>query len=274
MKNFFIFLGLIFIFCCSNPKSLIKNAIKDEQDKNYDSAEQKYLTIVLKYPRSDYAAEAKYRLGLLYKDFKKDYIQARMWFLQVVNYYQESEFVKFAKVGILESPDYIGTIDGNIVVLGDVESHGKNMRSVFEFKKIDFDLYQCNCKLYAGEKLVRQEIRFYLKIENEIREYSENPKVGKKELKYTIVYKDPPDIGNNWSTIKENRDVSYTITDTGLKLKFQKTEFENCIKVLESYKGEQGIRYLYYAPDKGCVKITTSSLKNPKQEFTVLELVE
>lgn len=274
--SFIIFLfPILVVFNCSNPKSLIKNALKDEQNKNYDSAEQKYLTIIVKYPKSDYVVEAKYRLGLIYKDVKKDYFQARMWFSQVVNHHQESEFAKFAKVGILESPDYIGAIDGNVIILGDIESGGKNMKSVFEFKKLDFDLYKCSCKLYAAETLVRKEEKFYLKTENEIREYFENPKSSqKKDLKYTIIYKDPQEVGKSWRTFKENKEVSYTIVETSLRLKFTKTEFENCIKILERYKNETGIRYLYYAPNKGCVKITTSSIKNPDKEYVVLELVE
>ncbi len=275
IKKYFIIFLVSMIVNCSNPKSLIENALKDEKNERYDSAQQKYLTIIVKYPKSDFVLEAKYRLGLIYKDVKKDYFQARMWFSQVVNYHQESEFVKFAKVGILESPDYVGAIDGNVIILGDIESRGKNMKSVFEFKKLDFDLYRCGCKLYAGEKLVREEERFYLKTEDEIREYFENPKNStKKDLKYTIIYKTPSEIGNSWSTIKENKEVSYKIVDTSLRLKFAKKEFENCIKVLERYKNETGIRYLYYAPNKGCVRITTSSTKNPDKEFTVLELVE
>jgi len=262
----------LFLLGCSNPKSLIKKALENEKNQKYDIAEKNYLTVIIKYPKSDYVAEAKYRLGLLYKDVKKDYLQARMWFSQVVNQHKESEFAEFAEVGVLESPDYSGALDNNKVVLGDVDSLGKNMKIVSEFKKLDYDLYESNLKLYAGEKLVRQEKRFYLKKSGEIREYSENPKISGSKS-FTVLLKQPIEVGNRWVTTKENKEVLYKIVETNLKVKLKKFEFENCIKVLEEYKGEPGVKYLYYAPNKGCIKITTSSL-NSKQEYPVLELVE
>jgi len=146
----------------------MKKALKNEKNQRYDIAEKNYLTIIIKYPTSDYVAEAKYRLGLLYKDVKKDYLQARMWFSQVVNQHKDTEFIKLAEVGILESPDYSGALDNNRVVLGDVDSLGRNMKIVTEFKKLDCDLYECNLKLFAGEILVKQEKRYYLKKGNEV----------------------------------------------------------------------------------------------------------
>ncbi|MCX7716685.1 MAG: hypothetical protein N2Z73_04640 [Endomicrobia bacterium] len=272
MKNFFIFLLLI-LFSCSTPESLLRQAIKDEQKQNYEAAEEKYLTIVVKHSLSKYVPEAKYRLGLIYKDIKKDYIQSRMWFSDIIVNHRDSEFYRLAEIGVLESPDYLGIIDENKVILGDIESSGKNMKMVTKFKKLEIDLYRCNCELYAGEKLVRKEDKFYLKTGKEIREYTSNPKM-EKGLKYTLVFKLPVEIGNEWETQKENKPVSYTIVANRLSVKCKKIEFHDCIKIMESYKGETGIRYLYYAPNKGCIKITTSSLKNPRQEFPVLEFIE
>ncbi len=266
---FFLLLG------CSNPKSLIKKALENEKNQKYDVSEQNYLKVIIKYSTSEYVAEAKYRLGLLYKDVKKDYLQARIWFAQVVNQHKETDFAKLSDVAILESPDYLGALDHNKVVLGDVDTFGKNMKVVSEFKKLDYDLYECNFKLYAGEQLVRQEKRYYFKKSGEIREYSENPKISKtKNLSFTILLKQPIEVGNQWMTIKENKEVLYKIVETNLKVKLKKFEFEDCIKVLEEYKGVPGVKYLYYAPNKGCIKITTSSLKDLKQEYPVLELVE
>lgn len=273
MKSVLFFLTTILFFSCSNPKSLLYQALKNEKKGNYDVAEQKYLTIVVKYPSSEYVIEAKYRLGMIYKDIRQDYVQARMWFSDIIKNYPDSEFYKLAEIGLLESPDYIGVVDNNKIVLGDIESFGKNMKMVTEFKKIETDLYRCNCELYAGNNLVRRETKFYLKTGREIREYMSDPKTMDK-TKYTVVFRLPAEIGTEWTTQKENRQVTYTITETGVKIKTKKGEFENCIKIMESFTNETGIRYLYYAPNKGCVKITTSSLKNPKQEFTVLELVE
>ncbi|MCX7910275.1 MAG: hypothetical protein N2505_01655 [Endomicrobia bacterium] len=274
MKILLYFL-VIFIFSCSNPKNLLESGIKNEQEGNYEEAERKYLTIVVKFPQSEYAPEAKYRLGLIYKDIIKNYQQANMWFSEIIKNHKETKFYKLAEVGILESPDYLGALDNNKIILGDVESGGKNMKMMIEFKKIDFDLYSYKCKLYAGEKLVRQEDRFYLKTGQEIREYSVNPKTSKeKDLRYTLILKLPVEVGNKWKTSKENREVTYTIVATDLTVKFKNKIFSNCIKILESYKGQQGIRYLYYASNKGLIKITTSSLRNPQQEFPVLEFIE
>lgn len=273
MKPVLFFLTIILFFSCTNPKTLLRQALNNEQKGNYDVAEQKYLTIIVKYPTSEYVVEAKYRLGLLYKDIEQDYVQARMWFSDIIKNYPDSEFYRLAEIGFLESPDYIGALDKNKVILGDVESAGRNMKIVTTFNKIETDLYNCVCELYAGDKLVRREIKFYLKTGKEVREYMSNPKTGGKS-KYTVVFKLPAEVGNEWNTEKENKKVTYTVVESGLKLKTKKFEFDNCIKIMESFAGETGIRYLYYAPNKGCVKITTSSLKNPKQEFTVLELIE
>lgn len=273
MKKCLIYIFLFFIGC-SNPKSLIESAKKDEQKGLYSKAEQKYLTVVVKFSQSPQLPEAKYRLGLIYKDILKDYIQANMWFSDIIRNHRETEFYKLAEVGLLESPDYVGALDGNLVVLGDKESGGKNMRITYEFKKVEFDLYSVVCKLFAGEKLVRQENKFYLKTLGEIREYSVNPKTHKGDLKYTLIFKLPVEVGNRWTTRKEEKEVIYNIVGTGLTVKLKSKSFENCIKISENYKGETGIRYLYYAPNKGCIKVATSSLKNPQQEFTVLELVD
>ncbi|MEN3013586.1 MAG: hypothetical protein ABDH23_03095 [Endomicrobiia bacterium] len=271
IKYIFLFL----IFSCSSPDRLLKSAIEDEKKNRYDKAEQKYLTLIVKFPHSRDVVEAKYRLGLIYKDIMKDYAQAIMWFSDIIKNHQDSEFYKPAEVGILESPDYIGALDNNSVILGDVETGGKNMKIVNEFDKIDFDLYKCICKLYAGEKLVRQEIKFYLKTSQEIREYDVNPKMSKeKNLKYSIVFRLPVEAGTKWVTKKEDKEVIYTIVAKDIRVKLKNHEFNNCVKILETYKGQEGIRYLYYAAGKGCIKIATSSVKKPNQEFSVLELIE
>lgn len=274
MKHIFILLLTFIIFsCATGPESLLRRAIKDEQKQKYDLAEQKYLTIVVKYPSSEYVSEAKYRLGLIYKDIKKDYVQARMWFSDIIINHKDSNFYTLAEVGMLESPDYTGILDGNKVILGDIESGGKNMRIETVIKKIDVNLYSSISQLYAGDKLVRKVEKFYLKTDQQVREYSSNPSID-KNLKYTVIFKLPAETGNQWKTEKENRTVIYTIVATGLQLKLKNFAFEDCIKILERYENETGIRYLYYAPNKGCVKITTSSLNNPTREFPVIELIQ
>ncbi len=275
MKKTIILLSFVFLtfFSCTNPKSLLKSALKDEQKNKYDSAEQKYLTIIIKYDSSEFVPEAKYRLGLLYKDVKKDYTQAQMWFLDIINRHRDSEFCKLAYVGLLESPDYIGAIDGNKVILGDVESSGKNMQIITEYKKLDYDLYQANVKLYAGKSLIKQEEKFYYKVGNEIREYLVSP-LKNPSARYTVVLKYPSKVATKWETEKEKKVVQYLIVEDSLVLKFRDKEFKNCIKVKEQVKGEKGVRFLYYAPNKGCVKITTTTIDNLTKEFPTMELVE
>lgn len=272
--NYIKLLILLFFVGCSNPNNLLESGKKYEQIGLYNKAEQKYLTVVVNFPKSPQVPEAKYRLGLLYKDVMKDYVQASMWFSDILKNHKETEFYKLADVCLLESPDYVGALDGNLVVLGDKESGGKNMKITYEFKKIDFDLYSVIFRLFAGEKLIRQERKFYLKTNGEIREYNINPKTQKKDLKYTLIFKLPVEKGRRWTTKKEDKETVYTIVDTGLTVRLKNKIFENCIKISENYKGETGIRYLYYAPNKGCIKIATSSLRNPQEEFTVLELIE
>lgn len=263
---------LFFIISCSSPKMLIEQAKKDEQRQRYDSAEQKYLTIIIKHNQSEYTSEAKYRLGLLYKDVKKDYLQARMWFNEVITRHPDSEFVKLAEVGILESPDYTGVLDGNVTVLGDVESYGRNMKLTTEYTKLDYNLYIGKYKLYAGDKLVRQYEKYYLKQGDEIKEFDVNPqKVAVKD--YTVIMKYPvkPDI--SWLTKKDNKEVVYTIVATDLQIKLRDKVFNDCVKLKEYVKGEKGIRFIYYAPNKGCVRITTAVVGSTK-EFPVVEIIQ
>jgi hypothetical protein len=271
----FIILLLFLIYSCApSPQRLLKQAIKDEQRQNYSSAEQKYLTIIVKYSTSDVVPEAKYRLGLLYKDIFKDYTQAQLWFSKIVNEHKDSQFYRLAQIGILESPDYLGIIDGNKVVLGDIESLGKNMQFVTEYKKLDFDLYTATTKLYAGERIIRQYTKFYYKDGDMIKESDVNLKTNKTD-KYTIVFKLPIQKNNSWTTEKEGKTVVYTIVDTSLTVKTKKGySFENCIKVMEQNKGEKGVRFLYYAPNKGCVKISTTNISELYKEYTTMELVE
>jgi hypothetical protein len=268
-----IFLLLLYS-CTPSPQQLLKQAIKDEQKQNYTSAEQKYLTIVVKYNTSDVAPEAKYRLGLLYKDIFKDYIQAQLWFTKVIDEHKESQFCRLAQIGLLESPDYLGIIDGNKIVLGDIESLGKNMRFVTEYKKLDFDLYSATTKLYAGETIVKQYTKFYYKDGDTVKESSVNLKTD-NTAKYTTIFKLPIQKNNSWTTEKEGKTVVYTIVDTNLTVKTKKGfSFENCIKVMEQNKGEKGVRFLYYAPNKGCVKITTANITELYKEYPTIELVE
>jgi len=253
---------------------LLKQAVKDEQKQNYSSAEQKYLTIIVKYPTSNIVDEAKYRLGLLYKDIFKDYSQANLWFSKIVDEHKGSKFYRLAQIGLLESPDYFGIIDGNKIILGDIESLGKNMRIIIEYKKLDVDLYIATTKLYAAEKIVRQYTKFYYKDGEEIKESDVNLKTEKTD-KYTIILKLPIQKNNSWTTQKENKTVIYTIFDTNLTVKTTKGFiFTNCIKIMEQNKGEKGVRFLYYAPNKGCIKITTTNISELYKEYTTMEVIE
>ncbi len=272
--KFITLLFFLLFSCVQSPNKLLNQAIKDEQKQNYSSAEQKYLTIIVKYSTSNVATEAMYRLGLLYKDIFKDYTQARLWFSKIVDEHKNSKFYRLAQVGLLESPDYLGIIDSNKVVLGDTESLGKNMRFVTEYKKLDFDLYTATTKLYAGEAVIKQYVKFYYKDGDTVKESSVNLKTDNTD-KYTILLKLPIQKNSSWTTEKEGKPVVYTIVDTNLVVKTKKGySFENCIKIMEQNKGEKGVRFLYYAPNKGCVKISTSNISELYKEYTTMELVE
>lgn len=267
-----LFLFLFFLLGCSSPKMLLESAKKDEQNQRYDKAEQKYFTVVIKHSDTIYAVEARYRLALLYKDIKKDYLQAQMWFNEIIARHPGSEYAKLAEVGILESPDYTGVLDGNVIVLGDVESYGKNMKLTAEFTKLEYNLYIGRYKLFAGDRLVRQYEKYYLKQSGEVREYDANPQ--KAMIKnYSIIMKLPIKSNVSWTTIKDNKEVVYTIVATGLQLKLRDKTFDDCIKVREYVKGERGVRFIYYAANKGCVKMTTGLLDGTK-EFPVVESIQ
>jgi len=266
---------LFFLFSCTpSPQHLLKQAIKEEQKQNYSSAEQKYMTIIVKHSKNELVCEAKYRLALLYKDVYKDFLQAQLWFSEIINNHKDTKFHRLAQIGLLESPDYLGIIDGNRISIGDVESLGKNMRFFTEYKKLDYDLYISTTRLYAGDKVIRQYVKYYYKDGEEIKESDYNLKT-KNSDKYTVVLKLPIRKNNSWTTKKEGKVVIYTIFDTNLTVKVKKGYvFENCIKVMEQNKGEKGVRFLYYAPNKGCVKITTASIFDLYKEYTVMEVVD
>jgi tetratricopeptide (TPR) repeat protein len=279
MKKFLflsvLLIGVIFfiLFFSNNPRNLLNRAKKFEKQKSYDKAEKIYLSLVIKYPQENFVAEAMYNLGNIYKDIKKDYSQSRMWFSQVITKFPTSDYAKFSYVSILESPDYLGLLDGNMTVLGDIESFGKNMKIKTEIKKLDYNLYLSNQNLFAGEKFVREEKRYYLKTNNEIREYLVDPRNIVGQEVYTVVLKYHYNQGMSWTTKKDNKNVTYTIVATDLNLKIREKNFDGCIKVMEKIDGAYGVKYLYYAPNVGCIKITTATLENLSKEHVTVEII-
>lgn len=277
MKNFFhiiyIIIVCIIFFSCNSPKNLLNQAKKYEKQKNYDAAEKNYLNLIIKYPKEALVAEAMYNLGNIYKDIRKDYSQSQLWFSQIITKFPESEYKKLAQVAILESPDYFGLVDGNTIILGDVESLGKNMKIKTTVKKLDYNLYLTEQKLFAGKKLVRVEKKFYLKTDNEIREFVTDPRTISKKETYTVVLKYPYKNGVGWSTKKDNKNVSYTIVGTDLSVKIDEKSFDRCIKIMEKFDNTAGVKYLYYAPNIGCIKIATASSERLNKEYVSVQKI-
>ncbi len=275
MKNLSLMLITLTFLCCCIPtaEKIIKDAYRYEQQNKFELAEQQYIKIIVKYPRSKFSAEAMYRIGLIYKDIKKDFTQATFWFNQLISRYPDNKFVPMAQVAIMESPDYTGAIDGNLLLLGDVETSGKNMRIKTLFQKLDYNLYLSISTLFAGEKFVREEKTYYLKSNDEIRVYYRDPRISTTQLDFTTILKYPLEVGNSWNTYKEKKSVTYTIVAKDLEVKIGNTKYNNCIKLLETYKNTTGIKYIYYAPNIGCIKITTSTKDNPHKEFPTVCLI-
>jgi hypothetical protein len=278
MKKLFYIVIILFIsitfFSCNNAKNLLERAKRYEKQKNYDAAERSYLSLIIKYPKEEIVAEAMYNLGNIYKDIRKDYSQSQIWFSQVITKFPNSEYAKFSKVSILEAPDYLGLLDGNVTVLGDTDSFGKNMLIKTTVQKLDYNLYLVEQNLFAGEKFVRKEKKFYLKTDNEIREFSVDPRTSSSEGKfYTTVLQYPYKKGVSWTTIKDNKKVVYTIVDIGLTIEINKKKFSECIKIMEKFENAIGVKYLYYAPNVGCIRITTASSERSEKEFVSVEAI-
>ncbi len=265
-----VFITLFIITSCIGPDGILKKAIQYEQKQKYELAEQQYLKLILKFPNHELTAEAMYRLGLIYKNVKQDFVQSQMWFKQVVNKFPNSKYKELAEIGLIESPDYSGVLDGNKVILGDSETQGRNMLLIAEYKKLDYNLYVGHLHLYAGKKFVREEKKYYLKIGTEIREYPQLPKEG---IPYVVILKLPYRKNNVWKTYKEGKTVFYKIVADEIQVTITGKTFNNCIKVVEQYEGSTGIKNIYYAPNVGCIRITTGSIAQPDKEYPVSEFV-
>lgn len=271
MKKFFPLIILVIIFLsCTDPKNILSKAKKYQVQNKYDNAERLYLRLIIKYPTDDLAAEAMYNLGLIYKDVKKDYPQSKLWFSQIITKFPYSDFKDLAQVGMLDSPDYFGLNENNTLLLGDPETGGKNMRIKNKISKLDYNLFLLEQTLFAGEKVVRVEKRYYLKTGTEIREFLADPTKNKNAI-YSVVLKLPYEKNNFWQTKKDGKNVTYTIVEDNVKIKIKDKEFVNCIKVMEQVENSVGIKYLYYAPNVGCVKITTTTILQKDKEYVSVQ---
>lgn len=267
---------LVSIFSCDTPQAVLSRGKKFLKEKRFENAEKEFLSVVIKWPSDKNCAEAMFELGNICKEIKKDYNQSVLWYSQVVKKFPATEFAKVAEVKILESPDYLGLIDKNRVILGDSETKGRNMRLETRVEKLDYNLYLMQSDLFAGDKFVRTEKKYYLKKNGEIREFNVNPSEIKNESKVEskIVLKYPFVSGNVWKTYFAGKSFVLKIVEDNITMNIADKKFDKCIKVMEKIEDSVGVKYFYYAADVGCIKITTASNEESKKEYTSVELVK
>lgn len=70
-----------------------------------DSALAEYLTLVEKFPESEYAAKSLYAAGWIWEHLKKDTVEAERIYRRILTEYPQSDYVKRAKEFLNASPD-------------------------------------------------------------------------------------------------------------------------------------------------------------------------
>jgi TonB family protein len=76
-----------------------------------DSALVEYLTLVDKFPQSEYAAKSLYAAAWIYENIKKDSVETENIYLRILTEYPQSEYQKPALKFLNASPDLIDTLN-------------------------------------------------------------------------------------------------------------------------------------------------------------------
>jgi TonB family protein len=76
-----------------------------------DSALVEYLTLVDKFPQSEYAAKSLYAAGWIYENIKKDSVETENIYLRILTEYPQSEYQKLALKFLNASPDPSDTLN-------------------------------------------------------------------------------------------------------------------------------------------------------------------
>ncbi|MFN3966977.1 MAG: tetratricopeptide repeat protein [Endomicrobiia bacterium] len=260
IKNYLLFAICYLLFTtlagCANYK--FNKAKSLEKRGYYPQAIKYYLEFANQYKNHKLSAEAMYRAGKLYQKELKIYSEAKNIYFDLINKYPENkEFVRLAKIGIFNSPDYFPLEDGNIWVEGDSESGGKNMKVEWYCQEISTGVFKITKKYFAGKNLVTTLSKFYNEENFELRESSEP-----NFKQYSVLLRLPFNKDNSWQTERDNRKIKITIVATDAEVKTIAGEFKNCLKICyEDLNFPGSYKYEYYAIDVGPVLTTVSSIK-------------
>ena len=249
--------------------SNFNRAKKLEKNKYYVQAIEKYKTISRNYSKSKYAPESLYRAARLYQKELKVYPEGCKLYAELIYKFPEAgSWVRLAKRGIFDSPDYFPLEEDYLAVEGDSQTGGKNMRLEQYCSLVSTYTYSIVKKYYAGKKLATKIKRFYTKENYELRELS-----SLKSKSYTVLLSFPFDKMKSWKTTRDKNVLKMTIVDTNASVKVRAGRFTGCIKVREENPKLPGAyKYEYYAPGVGHVLTTIGSSKS-KVEHRNTELI-
>jgi len=251
---------------CTSYK--FRKAKSFEKNGYYPQAIKYYLEFASKHKTHKFAPEAIYRAGRLYQEELKIYSEAKNIYFDLINRYPENkEFVRLAKIGIFNSPDYFPLKDGNSWIEGDSESGGKSMRVEWLCQEISTGVYKITKRYFAGKNLVTILSKFYNEENLELRESSEP-----NFKQYCVLLKFPFNKDYSWETERDGKKIKITIVDTEASVKTVAGEFNNCLKIrYEDLTFPGSYKYEYYAQDVGLVLTTVGS--KTKKEYRNSELL-
>lgn len=251
------------------PKYNFNKAKKLEQKEYYVQAIKKYIYVSEKFPESEYAPEAVYNAGRIYQKNLKIYNEAVKLYSELIyKYPSQQQWVKLAKIGIFESPDYFPLKDGYVWVEGDSDTLGKNMRVEYYCTQISSFTYSIKKRYYAGNKIVTELKRYYTKEDYELREM-----INMDSVSYTVLLSYPFEKMKSWITTRDNRKLKLTIVSDSVSVITKAGKFDNCIKIREESIDYPGAyKYEYYAPDIGHVLTTIGTAKS-EVEHRNIELI-
>lgn len=230
---------------------------------------EKYRVVSGKYPASKYAPEALYAAANLYRKELQVYPEARKLYAELIQRYPESqEWVKLAKRGILDSPDYFPLEQDYLLVEGDSQTLGRNMQLEKYCTRVSTGVYSVTKKYFAGDNMVSKVERFYEKVDYELREMS-FPGSGQ----YAVLLSFPFELSKSWKTARDNRNLRITIVDNDAVVTVKAGKFSGCIKLREEDLFlPNAFKYEYYAPGVGCV-LTTIGSAGSQTEYRNTELI-
>ncbi|OGS20816.1 MAG: hypothetical protein A3J83_07830 [Elusimicrobia bacterium RIFOXYA2_FULL_40_6] len=260
MKKIFLHLAiyssLLALLTGCGAKYTFNRAKTLEKKGFYVQAIEKYKKVSSKYPNSTLAPEALYNAGNIYQTELKIYNEGLNTYLELIKNYPDSNpWIKLAKMGVFNSPNYFPLAEGYSWNEGDSVSVGKNMNVEWYCQEISTGMYKLTKKYFAGRNLVTTVVR-YLNIDNFELIESKTPDFKDK----TILLKYPFNPGNSWETEQDGRKLRFTITDNQASVKVDAGVFDNCLKVQQEDLNLRGsYKYIYYAKNVGFVLMSVGT---------------